>query len=412
MNAGLKPSLTVVILAAIAASAPNAEPQEAVQYRRDVLRQKRVEKAGALQPQKVSPTEARIRAWEEAKFPTNWLIKGWRGLRPVIGGMPSGSGFVAGGGYVHGLENQRWQFEANGRYSTKGYQMYDAEATFPPAYAGRRIEVRLASAYRDLTSLRFFGLGNSSSEGDRSTYAIKDTNVQAYLWLNPRGLLSFGAQGGWLHAETASGDAGVPVDDIFDPGEIPGLATPSTDYVVTGAWVEADLRDKWEDPPVGIIFRATGERYDDRELDRFDFTRYVGDLKSYIPLGYRSRVLALRIRTSHATPYGGGEVPFYLMETLGGAKTIRGFSEFRFRDTRNLLLQAEYRWEVWTFVDFSFFFDAGKVFSDTSDFNFKNMHTGYGFGVRAHGPGGMVIRFDLARSNEGIAFHVSAGPSF
>ena len=44
--------------------------------------------------------------WEKAKFPTNWLIKGWRGFRPVIGGMPSGSGFVFGGGYIHGLDAQ------------------------------------------------------------------------------------------------------------------------------------------------------------------------------------------------------------------------------------------------------------------------------------------------------------------
>ena len=101
-----------------------------------------------------------------------------------------------------------------------------------------------------------------------------------------------------------------------------------------------------------------------------------------------------------------------MMETLGGAKDIRGFNEFRFRDTRNLLLNVEYRWEVWTFVDFTVFFDTGKVFFEEDDFNFKDLHTGYGFGVRAHAPGGVVLRLDLANSTEGLKFHISGGPSF
>ena len=72
-------------------------------------------------------------------------------------------------------------------------------------------------------------------------------------------------------------------------------------------------------------------RYDNRDRDDFDFTRVVGD--------------ALHARTSHSVGENGGAVPFELMETLGGANSIRGFKEYRFRDTRNLLLNAEYRWE-------------------------------------------------------------------
>ena len=97
---------------------------------------------------------------------------------------------------------------------------------------------------------------------------------------------------------------------------------------------------------------------------------------------------------------------------MGGAQTIRGFDEFRFRDRRNLLLQVEYRWEIWAYIDMPVFVDAGKVFADMDDFNFKDLHTGYGFGLRIHTPGGWRLRFDLARSTEGIKFHVSSGPSF
>jgi len=40
------------------------------------------------------------------------------------------------------------------------------------------------------------------------------------------------------------------------------------------------------------------------------------------------------------------------------------------------------------------------------------MHTGYGFGLRGHAPGGMTLRFDLAHSREGFRFHISGGPTF
>jgi len=380
--------------------------------RQEILQRKRREKARRLEPYHVSNAEGRIQSWEKAKFPQNWLVKGWHGIRPVFGGMPSGSGTVLGGGYVHGLENQYFQFQANGRYSTRGYTSADAELVLPPPQVGRRVELKFRGEYRDLTSLRFFGLGNDSSAGDRSTYLLNDQSGMGYFWLNPRGLLSLGAKGGWLQARTDSGGDDRSIEEVFDPDEVPGFLDERTQFLVTGGWLELDVRDKWEDPAIGIVARVTGERYEDTGLTRYDFTRVIADVKGYIPLGPRSRILALRFYTSHSVADDGKEVPFYLMETLGGSKTVRGYREWRYRDTRNLYVSAEYRWEVWTHLDFSFFFDAGKVFDDADDFNFDRMHTGYGFGARVHAPGGMTLRFDLANSTEGFKFHIGGGPSF
>ncbi|MFQ5793396.1 MAG: BamA/TamA family outer membrane protein, partial [Acidobacteriota bacterium] len=263
-----------------------------------------------------------------------------------------------------------------------------------------------------LTSLRFFGLGNGSSADDRSTYLLRDTRVRGALWINPRGLLSFGVESGFLRVETGPGKAGRSLETVFDPAEVTGFGVPRTEYSVVGGWAEFDVREKSVDPAVGVVARITALRYDDRDLNLFDFTRLVGDVKVYIPLGHRNRIFALRFRTSHSTADRGDQVPFYLMETLGGPTTIRGFRQYRFRDTRNLLLNVEYRWEVWTYLDFSFFFDAGKVFSDEDDFDFSGLHTGYGFGMRAHAPGDVRFRIDLARSREGFKLHIGGGPSF
>ena len=122
--------------------------------------------------------------------------------------------------------------------------------------------------------------------------------------------------------------------------------------------------------------------------------------------------LAAQSLTSHSLGEHGGPVPFYLMEPLGGAGSIRGFREYRFRDSRNILLNVEYRWEVWTYADLAVFYDGGKVFSDASDLNFSDLESGYGFGIRGHGPGGSVMRFDFAWSREGFIWHIGSGPSF
>ncbi len=396
---------------------PTGEEEESEQAseassREELLRQLREEKSQQLSSYEISDLEARTRRWEKAKFPTNWLVKGWHGFRPVIGGMPSGSGTVFGGGYIHGLDAQYVQFQINGRYSTRGYTMFDGQLIFPPPQVGRRIEFKLDGAYRDLTSLRFYGLGNDSDVDDRSTYLLRDKTLMGSAWLNPRGLLSFGAQGGIIRARTGSGDAGTSLEENFDPEDVPGFGPPETEFLVYGGWAEFDIRSKWEQPHVGIVFRLTALRYEDRDLNQFDFSRVIGDVKAYIPLGPKSRVLAIRVRAQYSDPDDGHDVPFYLMETVGGAKSIRGFNEWRFRDRGNLLMSAEYRWEIWTHVDLSFFVDAGKVFFDTDDLDFDGLHTGYGFGLRAHAPGGVTFRMDIANSIEGFKFHIGGGPSF
>lgn len=388
------------------------EAEEGCSSRQEILTRRRREKAQQLEPYKVSAWEARIRRWEEQKFPQNIFVKGWHGFRPLIGGMPSGSGLVLGGGYAHGLENQYFQFQTNARYSTKGYTTADAEVVYPTPQELRRFEIRGRTAYRDLTSLQFFGLGNDSSPDSKSTYLLNDKSASAYLWLNPRGLLSFGAQASWYTAETGPGDGDRSLETVFEPEEVAGFGVPRTDFAVAGGWVEFDIRDKWAEPPIGIEARITGLRYENTAGHGFDFTRWVADVKGYVPLGYRSRILAIRFRTSHSDRDADDLIPFYLMETLGGAKTIRGFDEYRFRDRRNLLLQVEYRWEIWAYADMTVFVDTGKVFSDLDDFNFKDLHTGYGIGLRVHTPGGWRLRLDLARSTEGTKFHVSSGPSF
>ena len=404
--------LTMLYAATVAAQTDGEATQDAPRTRAEILRLAREDKSDQLEPYGISSAERRVQFLETWRLPRRLFTKGFGGFRPVIGGMPSGSGFVGGGGYITGYNSDLFQFTANARYSTRGYQTYDAGLlVFPRSNSLFPVQGHVTWGQRDLGSLRFFGLGPTSSGGDRTTYRLKDRTFEMGLNAWAGQFAELGASVQWLTTEPGADGGGLSLDDRFDPLTTPGFGV-ETEYLVYSGRALVHLRERSVSPDVGLTLGVDVQRYDQRDADVFDFTRVVGDVQATVPIWHRNRILAFHLRSSNSSGDNGGVVPFHLMETIGGANSIRGFREYRFRDSRNLFLNVEYRWEVWTYADFAFFYDAGKVFSDADDLDFDGLKSGYGFGIRGHGPGGMVLRFDLARSNEGVILHIGSGPSF
>jgi hypothetical protein len=406
-------SLAIVLGTAVSVQAQTSDQEKdpALRTRAEILDRQREAKADELAPYVVSKAEERVHFIETWRLPFRLLQKGVGGFRPVLGGLPSGSGFVGGGGYITGYNSDLLQFTANARFSTRDFQAYDAGLLiFPRTNSLLPVEGYARAGLRDFASVRFFGLGEGAPP-DRTTYRLEDRTFELGLnaWAGRFAELGGGVQ--WLTSETGSGGEGFSLEERFDPISIPGFGV-ETDFFRYGGGGAIHLREESVDPSVGMTFRFDVHRYDDRNSAAFDFTRAVGEVQAHIPIVHRNRIVALRVRTSHSLGEHGGTVPFHLMETLGGAASIRGFREYRFRDTRNIVVNAEYRWEVWTYADFAVFYDGGKVFSDASDLDFSNLESGYGFGIRGHGPGGAVMRFDFAWSREGFIWHIGSGPSF
>ena len=407
-------SLVLLLLCAtsVAAQTDGERPQDEPQTRAEILRLAREEKSGQLRPYVISPAERRVRFLETWRLPRRLFTKGFGGFRPVIGGMPSGSGLVGGGGYIAGYNSDLLQFTANARFSALGYQTYDAGLLiFPRSNSVLPVQGHVNWGQRDLNSLRFFGLGPTTSRSDRTTYRLEDRTFEMGLnaWASRFAELGAGVQ--WLTTEPGPGASGVSLEDQFDPLTTPGFGVES-EYLVYSGRAALHLRDESVSPSVGLTLGVDVQRFDERDADVYDFTRVVGDVQVHVPIWHRNRILAFHLRSSSSVGDNGGVVPFHLMETLGGANSIRGFREYRFRDSRNLLLNVEYRWEVWTYAQFTFFYDAGKVLSDADDLDFSKLKSGYGFGIRGASPAGAVLRFDLARSNEGFILHIGGGPSF
>ena len=186
--------LAVLCAAPVVARAQTATGDEAAQTteppttRQEILQRQREEKRGELTPFVVTDAEERVSRLETFRLPRRIFAKGFGGFRPVVGGMPSGSGFVYGGGYIAGYNHELIQFTANARYSTRGYTTFDTGVIFPTPASRLPVQAHVKAEVRDLTSLRFFGLGPESSASGRSTYGLEDSRSRRELPPPPAGL--------------------------------------------------------------------------------------------------------------------------------------------------------------------------------------------------------------------------------
>jgi outer membrane protein assembly factor BamA len=332
-------------------------------------------------------------------------------MRFGVGGMPSGSGFVFGLGNLAGRHSEVARFDVSGQISTKSFKRVRAEVDLPGPALVFPVKLNVLGQYRDYVDLRFYGLGPDSDVGARAHYQLEARDLGVTVdYEQDRSRVTTGVRASILNASIGPGDSDPSLEDLFEPATVPGFDDRS-EWRAYGGHVEIDMLDRGY-PRLGTVVRLDIEHFDDRRGDAYQFTRWAAEVKGYVPLGPRSRRLALRLRTSSSLPDKGGQVPFFLMETIGGARSIRGYKEYRFRDLRNLLLNVEYRWEIWTFADAVFFLDAGKVFSDRGDLGFSNMETGAGTGLRFHAPGGGALAFNIAWSDETWAIHIGSGPRF
>jgi outer membrane translocation and assembly module TamA len=152
----------------------------------------------------------------------------------------------------------------------------------------------------------------------------------------------------------------------------------------------------------------------DDSKDTFNgFSRADLELRQYVSFLGERRVLVGRAKVSTTSVESAGTVPFFLLPFLGGNDTLRGFRAYRFRGPHSILLQGEYRWEIWSAFEAALFADAGKVAMDRSDLNLKSLESDYGIGFRFNTDNGVVMRVDAAfGSKDGKHLHVVFGTLF
>jgi hypothetical protein len=371
-------------------AAPAAGQEPATRAEAD--RQRREAKNATLRPYQPGGFERTMHFVEEKGV----FLLDREGFYPKLGSLAVGSGFAYGLGFRdRDLFSDKGRMDLWAARSLRGYWATEARLTFPEL-ANDHLLIDTWVAHRDYPQEDFFGLGPDSARADQTSYAIKADRIGTRIGVRPFPPLLAGGGVEYLNPRLGPGeDSRVPsIEEIFDPTTAPGLGE-SIDYVRSIAFLEIDYREP-KNARQGGWYRVDFSHLDDRTTGRYTFNRVDADLRQFVGFLAGRRVIAARLFVSASDTDADRAMPFYLMPTLGGNDTLRGFREYRFRGPHAILVQGEYRFEIWSGLDVALFYDAGKVALTRSDLDFEDLQSDYGFGFRFN-------------TNEAIIFRVDAG---
>lgn len=367
--------------------------------RAEALRLEREAKAERLTPPEPSGLERALVRLENDRL-LERVLNPAVGFYPVLGSVTTGGGFAIGPGYRRSdLFGGQVDLRVSGAGTFERYWMVDATATMP-RLAGGLVFADVGAQLYDFPSEEFFGIGADSSREDLVTYGLKNLVVGGGAGVRPHPWLSVGGRVEWLTPRVSGGADDRSIQDLFDDASTPGLER-QPDFLRYELSADFNYRQPLGNPRRGGRYFVAYSHFDDRDLGAYSFSRVDVDLQQYVPLFTERRVLALRMMTSASDAAEQNQVPFYLQRTLGGPDDLRGFRRFRFRDEKLLLLQAEYRWEIFTAVDGAIFYDAGKVASRVENLDFSDLESDYGIGFRFGTANGVFLRVEGAFGSRG-----------
>lgn len=333
------------------------------------------------------------------------------GFYPRVGGVTPGSGFGLGAGYRRRPAQNRVLLDASAAWTYRNYKSAQAHVAWHPAPA-RPFELSTGTVWYDYTQEDFFGLGRASNRGDRVSYRLEGLDTFAQAQARRRGWLVVRGRAGLHRMTIDSGTDGrfPSVEERFTDLSAPGLREPRTlAYAQTSAGV--DTRDQPGNTRSGGLYNVSLGLFRDRR-DEFNFNRIDVRAMHVIPIFDKKRGLAFNVMASRIDPVGDGRVPFYLMPTVGGPDSLRGYRDFRFRDAAAITLNAEYRWEAFSALDLALFVDAGDVGPTWRSLAGSDLKTSWGGGLRFNTNRRVFLRLDVAGGREGTRVWVRMGPAF
>ncbi len=372
----------------------------------------RDQKAADLKPEDPNKWEtALIRVRDQRVLER--LSEGIAGVRLKFGGLAAGAGFALGPEYYReDFAKGAVLLRGAAQASFSGAQKLDLEFALP-RLANEKVEWRVQAVRHNYPRLNYYGPGPDSEKTGRSNFRLEDNAFDTTLILKPVKVLNLGLSTGYLMVNTGPGTNRrlISTDRQFSPQDVAGLDVQGNSSRF-GAYAQVDYRDNPGGPRAGGSYTVQYNHYDDRSQNRYDFQRLSVDLQQYFPFFNKRRVIALRARTHHSFTRDGQQVPFYLQPVLGGNNDLRGYRPFRFYGDNSMVMNAEWRWEVFSGMDMALFADAGKVFQHHREFDFRNLESAAGFGMRFNARNNTFIRLDVGFSHEGYQVWFAFGDAF
>jgi hypothetical protein len=369
------------------------------------IEQAQAQKAGQLHPYQPNKVEAVLDHVEET------LLNGGVNVHPFFDNAYAGGGFTLGAGYAHRVSSYNI-VDFRGSFTFKGYNRLET-AFMAPRLFNRRGSLTVIGGWRNATQVGFYGIGNANtSVHDRANYSFTQPYGSAALTLFPtRKLFLMAGALDVAKWDVGSGKGSAPsVDAVYTPATLPGLgATPT--YVHAQGTIGLDSRPSPGYARRGGYYGITFEDYHDTDgLYGFRQTDY--EAIQHIPLGRDAWVISLHGLLALANAANDQVVPYFMLPSLGGGSSLRGFSSWRFRDMNSLLLQAEWRVLANRFLDMAVVYDAGRVAARRGDLTDAPLKSDYGLGFRFHGPMTTPLRIEFVHSNEGFGLVFSSKAPF
>lgn len=330
------------------------------------------------------------------------------GFYAEFGGLPPGSGISAGPGYRYPLSGGNVVIDGSAAVSWSRGTFGQASVELP-RLAGEHLSIGAQVKRQDFTRIGYFGIGPHALEADGTDYGLENTDYRGFASVTPRTWLTVGGGFGYSLPVTIERPRVAeypPTQDLFTTATAPGLSERPA-FLHGDAYARVDTRNHPSRPTSGGDYRMTFSAFDDRKVGRYSFRQMEGEASQFIPILHENWVIALRARVAASDTANGNVVPFYLLPTLGGSRSLRGYEDYRFRDRNLLLLNAEYRWRVFGALDGAIFYDGGKVEPRFRDLDITHLKSSYGLGFRFHSGDTTVFRLDIGRSREGTRVLVS-----
>ncbi|MDX1645343.1 MAG: BamA/TamA family outer membrane protein [Thermoanaerobaculia bacterium] len=249
---------------------------------------------------------------------------------------------------------------------------------------------------------KFFGIGSDTPEGLEEDWTSEATRVAVAVERRYRSGWSWGPH--------------LVVEDLEVTDAEPGGVLASGPVVgrnggflsALGLQLTFDRRDDVFAPRRGIFAQLSATFFEESLGSDFEFQRYLLDRRSFFPVG-RNDVVALQsyLRVTR------GEIPFYHLSELGGAKRMRGYFEGRFRDRDMAIVQAEYRLAFADRWDAVAFAGLGSVARSLGDFDFDvRPSAGGGLRYRLSRSEEIKARLDVGVGEEGVEVYVTLYEAF
>ena len=384
---------------ALAAEPQPADASAAPSTRAEAWRRLRAEKSTRLHAYVPKGVEKFAIRFEDNILPR--LTTPRSGFFPFIGRITPGGGFALGPGYrlLDVAGGGAWTSSA--AFSYRSYWQVDTRLTWVNLAHGRVFASTYGRYYR-FPREDFYGIGPDSDLADRTDFDYRQGAVGVTVGMRrSRGSRSPAPPSTCgRSSRPAATTASRTRRTIFPPERLPGFLD-AHDFVRVEGFADVQTARPLLNPRKGGRYRAAIARYSDRSGGQQGFTRYDVDLQQYVSVLNERRVFVVRALGSFSDVASDAQMPFYLMRTLGGSHTLRGFRDFRFRDRHMLAVQAEYRFEILTALDGAVFYDAGQVAPRLDNFQWREFERDWGFGFRFGGNGGVFLRLDLAYGGEG-----------